>query len=481
MEDALAAKDAEIARLRAKNDEQAAVIDEMRAEIAELKARLGSNSSNSSKPPSSDAYSKPTRQQRRDAERKQRKAGKQPGAEGSHLARVEHPDEVIVHEPECCRKCGEALEDGEIVDEELRQVFDLPERKVTVREHRGRRRRCRCGETTKADFPAEAINVTCYGPKVRALATYLVCGHHLPFERAALVMSDICGLTISVGSVVNILEDAAVGLNGFAIAVREALRSERLVHFDETGARVAGKLFWVHSASTEALTAYLVHTNRGGKAMDDMGLLALNDEDGNVIWSFDGIAMHDGWRCYRAYDVIHALCNAHHIRELRAAGEVWDQQWANEMIELLRSAKRRVEDAKQSGFDGLDAATYHGILSRYGKLVAQGFEVIPKRARRKQSKTHNLLVRLHDHRDDVLRFTSNFDAPFDNNQACDTRAHNVSELTERRTGNAGCVVPGSTRILSPARRASLATVGCEARVSSQRTPVPSWSHGRGEG
>jgi transposase len=414
VDDVVAQKDAEISELRAVVAQLRAVIEELRSENAELKARLGQNSSNSSKPPSSDGYAKPTRQQRRSTERK---AGKQPGAKGSHLARVDDPDETFVHEPPCCSSCGIPLEDADIVDEEIRQVFDLPRRKVIVREHRARKRRCPCGKDTKASFPPEAINVTCYGPKVRALAVYLVCGHHLPFERAALVMSDICGLRISVGSVLNMVKDAGVGLDGFAVAVRESLRNEALVHFDETGARVAGKLFWVHSASTEFLTAYIVHTNRGGKAMDDMGLLALHDNDGNTIWSFDGIAMHDGWRSYRSYDVVHALCNAHHIRELRAVGEVWDQQWAPEMIELLRSAKRSVEDAKQAGFEGLDAGTYHGILSRYGKLVSQGFVVNPKRARRKQSKAYNLLIRLNEHRDDVLRFASDFDAPFDNNQA----------------------------------------------------------------
>jgi transposase len=405
---------AEIAELRALVEEQRAAIEELRNENAELKARLSQNSSNSSRPPSSDGYAKPTRQQRRSAGRK---AGKQPGAGGSNLARVADPDEVVMHEPSDCSDCGLSLDGADIVDEEVRQVFDLPRRKVIVREHRARRRRCLCGHETKAPFPPEAINVTCYGPKVRALAVYLVCGHHLPFERAALVMSDICGLSISVGSVVNMVKEAAVGLDGFAIAVREALRSERVVHFDETGARVSGKLFWVHSASTDELTAYIVHGNRGGKAMDDMGLLALTNKDGNVIWSFDGIAMHDGWRSYRSYDVVHALCNAHHIRELRAAGVVWDQNWALQMIELLCSAKKSVESAKQQGFDCLDASTYHGILSRYGKLVQQGFDGNPKRARRKQSKTYNLLIRLDEHREDVLRFASDFDAPFDNNQA----------------------------------------------------------------
>lgn len=414
----------EIEELRAENErlrlaiaERDAVIEGLRAEIAELRARLGSNSSNSSRPPSSDGYAKPTRQQRRDAQRKARKAGKQPGAEGSHLARVEDPDEVILHDPLSCEDCGSSLEAADISGEECRQVFDLPERKVVVREHRTRKKRCSCGKETKAAFPPEAINVTCYGPKVRALAVYLVCAHHLPFERAALVMSDICGLSISVGSVVNMIEEAALGLGGFGVAVREALRVERVVHFDETGARAAGKLFWVHSASTDQLTAYLVHANRGGKAIDEMGLFVLHDEEGNTIWTFDGIAMHDGWQSYRSYDVVHALCNAHHLRELQAAGEVWDQKWALDMIALLTSAKSAVEQAKRKGASGLDASTYHGILSRYGRLVRQGFQANPRRPGQKQSKTYNLLVRLDEHRQDVLRFTSDFDAPFDNNQA----------------------------------------------------------------
>jgi transposase len=405
---------AEVAQLRSLVDELLETVEGLRHENAELKARLGQNSQNSSKPPSSDGYAKPTRQQRRAA---QRKAGKQPGAPGHHLERVDDPDEVIVHEPGCCDSCGSSLENAELTSEEIRQVFDLPPRKIVVREHRARKRRCSCGHETQAPFPPEAVNVTCYGPRVRALAVYLVCGHHLPFERAALVMSDVCGLSISVGSVTNMMREAALGLDDFAVAVREALRNERVVHFDETGARVNGKLFWVHSASTDQLTAYLVHVNRGSKAMDGMGLLALHDDSGNIVWSFEGIAMHDGWRSYRSYDVIHALCNAHHIRELRAAGVVWSQSWALDTIELLTSAKKAVEHAKQLGLEGLDASTYHGIVSRYGRLVRQGFEVNPRRPRRKQSKTYNLLVRLDEHRHDVLRFASDFDAPFDNNQA----------------------------------------------------------------
>lgn len=407
MEDELAARDAII-------EQQRVIIEELRAEIAELKARLGLNSSNSSKPPSSDGYAKPTRQQRRNTERK---AGKQNGAPGAHLARVDNPDETFIHDPIECHSCGFSLEKADTIDEEVRQVFDLPQRKVIVHEHRARKKRCSCGKTTKAQFPPEAINVTCYGPQVRALAVYLVCGHHLPFERAATVMSDICGLSISPGSIVNMMNDAAVGLTDFAVAVREALRYQDVVHFDETGARTAGKLFWVHSASTDKLTAYLVHANRGNDAIDEMGLLGLKDDSGEFIWTFDGVAVHDGWRAYRSYGVVHALCNAHHLRELTAITELADQQWAQEMIDVLCTAKQAVDDAKIAKRDGIDASVYHQIVSIYSQLIAKGFKANPRQDGRAQSKAHNLLLRLSEHRDDVLRFAADFSVPFDNNQA----------------------------------------------------------------
>jgi transposase len=407
----------EIEELRAEVAELRAAVEMLRAENAELKARLGLDSSNSSKPPSSDGYKKPTRQQRRDEERKVRKAGKQPGARGHRLAPVDNPDEIFIHEPTECHDCGSSLRDGEIVDTEVRQVFDVPPPRVIVREHRARRRRCRCGKTTKALFPAEAINVTCYGPQVRALAVYLVCGHHLPFDRAAQVLSDICGLSVSPGSIVNMVHDAAAGLTDFAVAVREALRNEKVVHFDETGARTAGKLFWVHSASTELLTAYLVHENRGTKAIDEMGIIALHDENGEVIWTFDGITVHDGWYAYRSYEVIHQLCNAHHLRELKAVAELLDQQWAAEMIDLLRTAKQAIDEAKTNKRRALRADVYLQIVSIYSQLITKGFKANPRQDSRAQSKAHNLLLRLSEHRDDVLRFTTDFDIPFDNNQA----------------------------------------------------------------
>lgn len=122
--------------------EQAGVIEELRAEVAGLKAkvtdlerRLAQNSRNSSRPPSSDGLAKPPapKSLRRSSGRK---PGGQPGHEGRHLQRVENPDEIVRHVPSRYEGCGGDLSNGEPGDEETRQVFDLPPVRLAVCEHR---------------------------------------------------------------------------------------------------------------------------------------------------------------------------------------------------------------------------------------------------------------------------------------------------------------------------------------------------------
>jgi len=303
------------------------------------------------------------------------------------------------------------LEDAEVVDTERRQVFELPEIRLVVTEHIAERRRCRCGCTTKAAFPRAAIAPACYGPSVRALAAYLAVHQHLPMDRMAQLFSDVLAAPVSVGALAQMITEAADATKPFLGATRNLLREAPAVHFDETGGRAVGRLHWVHSASTNRLTLLDCHQKRGRLAMDDLG----------VIGSMTGVAVHDGWRPYRHYRVDHALCNAHHLRELTAVAVGWDQGWANDLAELLVEAKRTVEAARASGSDELDAATLHSIRVRYGQLVAKGFAANPKPEVGKrlgyEKKAFNLLVRLDTQRTDVLRFVTDFNVPFDNNQA----------------------------------------------------------------
>ncbi len=383
----------------------------LESKLADLEERLGRNPRNSSMPPSAEGFTKPPAPSRAERRAAGRKQGKQPGAPGKHLAQVTDPDQVVSHTPASCTSCGAGLDDAEVVDTERRQVFDLPKIHLMVTEHIAERRRCRCGCTTKASFPKTATAPACYGPDIRALATYLAVHQHLPMDRMAQLFADVLGAPVSVGALAQMVTEAAEATTPFTDATRLLLHEADVVHFDETGGRVTGRLHWVHSASTGLLTLIDCHQKRGRAAMDDLG----------VIGAMTGVAVHDGWRPYRHYDVDHALCNAHHLRELIAVGVGWDQGWANDLASLLVEAKRDVEAAKAGGADHLDTAVLHSIRVRYGRLVAKGFAANPAPEVGKRSgyekKAFNLLVRLDGQRADVLRFTINFRVPFDNNQA----------------------------------------------------------------
>jgi transposase len=405
-----------IAELRAANAEQTRLIAVLQARVAELEGRLGKDSSNSSKPPSSDGLRKPARAQRRAAERtERRRPGKQPGTPGAHLAQVAGPDEVIEHAPDRCSRCGADLAGAVVVGVEARQVFDLPPLRLCVVEHRAQRRRCACGATTVGGFPAHARAAACYGPRLRALVCYLCVHQHLPVDRAAQLLGDVLNMPVATGTLAAVVAEGAAGLAGFLEAVREQLARAPVAHFDETGARVAGRLHWVHSASTQALSLFTVHAKRGQQAMDAAGVLP----------DFCGVAVHDGWAPYWRYEqVTHALCGAHLLRELDAVSDEAGQGWAAGMAELLVDAKLVADRARAGGADRVDAQARARLHVRYQRLLADGLAANPpppasgrRRGRPRRSPAGRLLTRLDSHQVEVLRSLDDCRVPFDNNQA----------------------------------------------------------------
>ena len=211
--------------------------------------------------------------------------------------------------------CGGDLADARRLGEgERRQVIDLPEEIVLeVIEHVTVVRRCGCCGRINVGSFAEGVGAPVqYGPRPRALGVYLAVFQHVPYERATLLIGDLAGEQVSTGTQKGWVDRAAVGLTEFDEQLRVLLAAAPVCHFDETGARIAGRLGWIHSASTTMLTRYTAHQRRGTEAMDDAGVLP----------EFRGTAMHDGWKTYRAYEqATHALCGAHHLRELQAAHE----------------------------------------------------------------------------------------------------------------------------------------------------------------
>jgi transposase len=403
-EQVAAERGVEIERLQVENTE-------LKARLAKLEERMGQNPRNSSMPPSAEGLAKPPSMNRKARRATQRRPGKQPGQEGSYLVPVEHPDEVVVHAPASCTRCGADLAQGEVEGSESRQVFDLPAVRPYVTEHQMETRRCRCGCVTKAEAPREATAPACYGPSIRALTCYLAVYQHLPYDRMRRLFADVFGIGIAEGTLVAIVKEAGGALGLFTQVVADLLAAAPAVHFDETGARTEGSLHWVHVASTSLYTL-LVCDKRRGKA----GMEALS-----VIGRMEGVAVHDGWASYKSYAVLHALCNAHHARELQGVVDNLSQDWANELIDLLVDMKEAVETAKAAGRTALAPGDLHGLRVRYGTLIARGQRENPcggcTSYAGAKKKAHNLVLRLDAHRNEVLRFLTDFDVPWDNNQA----------------------------------------------------------------
>ena len=407
-----------IESLRAQVAERDAVIEALVERVLALEARLGKNSKNSSQPPSSDnPFTKPAPRSLRKPTG--RRPGKQPGDPGARLDPVRDPDRTRTHAPHECAGCGSDMAEAEVLDEQVRQVFDLPAIQVEVTEHRAQSRRCRCGHVTTGSFPDAATAPTCYGPGLAAVATYLLARQHLPVARTAELLTDCFGIRVSTGWLAALLPQAEARLAGFARVTQAHLKAAPVAHFDETGARVAGKLWWFHVACTQTLTHYHRASGRGANSADL----------GGVLPGFDGIAVHDGLTSYRGYDVDHALCNAHHLRELLALTESHQRQgrteitWPQAMVDLLVEINTAVKTAKTAGRTRLESSEWLEFEHRYRDLIAAGRRAHPppaptgKQGRPKLGTAGSLLRRLDIYQDDVLRFATDFSVPFDNNQA----------------------------------------------------------------
>ena len=389
------------------------IVNALTAQVQELKARLDKDSHNSSKPPSSDGYAKkPAPQSLRS--KTGRKPGGQPGHRGCTLELSDTPDQILSHLPTTCARCQQPLTIQQSVSFESHQVHDLPPLRLVVTEHRALTCRCACGHTTTAPFPTEAAQPVQYGPRVLALGLLLREYHLLPMARTAQLLQQGFGASISVGTLSQALRRADRAVRPVTAGIVEAIRKAKRVHFDETGMRVAGSLHWLHSASTPTLTHYRVHAKRGQAAI----------EAANILPGFTGTAVHDGWCSYAAYACQHALCNAHHLRELTGLCEQ-GHSWAGAFKTLLTDMYQAVQQAKSVGKSCVHFQHQCRFEKRYQALLEQGYAANPPpakpprdhRGRVKQSAARNLLCRLDQHRQWVLAFLYDFDIPFDNNLA----------------------------------------------------------------
>ena len=373
--------------------------------INELDERISKNSNNSSKPPSSDGYRKVKRT--KSLRKKSNKTnGGQPGHKGHTLKQIEKPEKVEIHNVFQCNICQTSLENVDVQKIEKRQVFDLPPIHIEVTEHQAEIKICpNCGSENKGEFPEKVKSPAQYGTKVKTLSSYFTNYHFIPLKRTGEIFRDVFGHPISEATIIKANHEQKENVKNSIESIKTNLQKSDVLNADESGIRKESDLHWIHCISNEYVTLYEIHKNRGTIAMDEMKILP----------DFEGTIVHDHWKSYFKYTkASHALCNAHHLRELNFIIEKYKQVWARNMFNLLIQIKKRVEESKHKE-EYLPPKTIQYFEEKYDEIVNNGYFVNPLPDDKKNTTPLRLLNRLKKFKKETLAFMYDFNIPFDNN------------------------------------------------------------------
>jgi transposase len=380
----------------------------------------GLNSRNSSKPPSDDK----NRKRGSKNKKSMRKPGGQKGRQGIQLKPVSDPDKIeIINIDKRTLPCDNYKEVGF----DKRQVIDI-ETNIIITEYRAQILEDSHGKRYTADFPINVTRPVQYGPKTKATSVYMSQFQLIPYLRIENYFREQMGLSLSAGSLFNFNQEAYNLLALFEQITKQKLINTSRLNADETGININGTRIWLHTACNDLWTHFYPHYKRGSEAMDAIGILP----------KFKGILCHDHWKAYYKYTCLHALCNAHHLRELEWSATEDKQKWAKKMKKFLINLNIKV-DAAGGAFDSRQSAYYR---KRYNDLLDGAQKECPlpdtkrksgQRGRIKKSKSRNLLERLIAFQDDVLRFMDNKEIPFTNNQG-----ENDLRMTKVQKKISGC-------------------------------------------
>ena len=406
----------ELAETRKLLAEKDAVIAAQSARIKELEERLGKNSQNSSKPPSSDGYSKPRPVSNR--EKTGRKAGAQPGHQG-HGLNMPKPDviEDVAHLPEECAGCPHFGTCPKVATSSVRNEIDV-EIKVVLKRHYTESYACakEAGKVVSGSFPEGIKSGIQYGAGVKALAATLNTEGMMSVARVHDFLSAALGLPICVGTVSATVKELAFRVGGTIGAVVEALMASPVNNADETGFRVEGSLYWLHSVCNADFTYLAVQKKRGEEGMRAIGFLP----------EYQGVVVSDCLGAYWKFDNLsHAICNAHILRELKGIHESDPKQaWAEDMRSLLREMAHARNEAVRADAPALPPETVLAFRTRYDAILEQAAAKNPlpvrqpgQRGRPAKGPVRCLIDRLTAHRDEALLFLEDFRIPFTNNRA----------------------------------------------------------------
>jgi transposase len=375
-------------------------IEELKNEVRSLKDKLSryenpKNSNNSSVSPSQD----PNRATKSLRKKSDKKVGAQKGHKGSKLLKSGDPDKIILHditECECCK--SELPKEGEI---KSRQLLDIPKIKIEVTEHQIITKVCEnCGKKNKTNFPEELVQEAQYGNNIKAFSVYLQNYHMLPFKRCSELIEDLTGHKISPGSLANFQSKGYSNLEDYESSVKKILLKSSVLHADETGVRLNGKLHWMHVLSNDVLSYFGYHQKRGKQAIDAF----------NIIPLYNGNLVHDRFASYFSYECKHSLCNAHILRELQYLWETKELKWVRNLSNLLVGIHHQIKQGKI-----YSTKEYERTVTKFEKLITPTIQNYNKVY--SKTKEEKLAFALEKYKHLFLKFIKEKEVPFDNNQA----------------------------------------------------------------
>lgn len=384
--------------------------EELRKENVELKARLSQNSSNSSRPPSSDGYRKMSHTSIQNAGIEKKKRGGQAGHTGRTLYQVHTPDFIIEHKVEAC-SCGhhfESSSESELT--EKRQVFEIPPQHIEVYEHRIYQRKCPvCGKICKSRFPSAITAPVQYGNRMKTLVCLLNAVCSVPMTKISQLVEDMYGVSLNEGTIVSFSKQLSDKLDDTDKILQQLIFTSDVVNADETGIRINKKTSWLHNYSTPACTYLFPHLKRGMEAIEKRGAF---------VKDYTGWLVHDCWKPYFNLPTAkHGLCNAHILRELQSVVENYNRVWAKQMQDFLVKLNKTPFEGRLQNRTQLEVEYDHICKFAQNEEPPPIYNSQIKKGRKKKSKSLNLLERLIAYKDNVLAFAFNQNVPFTNNLA----------------------------------------------------------------
>lgn len=369
-------------------------VQTLQDEVAQLKNPK--NSSNSSLPPSQDLFKHKNQSLRK---KSNKKTGGQKGHKGSTLQMSSTPDVLVVHKPQHqCPQCGKNHNDEQMQLKSKRQVIDIPPIESFITEHQVYSTKCKCGHVSCGAFPSEVTAPVQYGNNIIALTAYLSSRQFIPYARLTELLKSMTNISMSEGTVYNLLEKAANSVLPLYDAIKDEVESSLVVGGDESGVKVNNKKYWAWTWQTLKATYITIAKSRGFITISD------NFPNGfpNATYVSDSLSAQ-----LKTYASEHQLCIAHLLRELNYFKEIYKCKWPTKMKVLLKKAialkKRMKPEHYLEPFEERDS-----IIRDFNILIE---ETIPD----SYPKILPFARRLKKRHNQLFTFLFYQDVPFDNN------------------------------------------------------------------